>query len=63
MSLGGPPRWGYGLWGFGISVSGRKTGYSSRREEAEALRKEEAYLKDELDAIQKRLAELEGSQT
>lgn len=61
ISLGGPPRWGYGPWGFGISGSGRKTGYASPQDEAAALREEAAYLQGELEAIQRRLAEMEGS--
>lgn len=61
MSLGGPPRWRYGPWGFGISVSGRRTGYVSPKDEAEALRELAAYLQSELEAIQRRLAELERS--
>lgn len=61
MSFGGPPRWGYGPWGFGVSVSGRRTGYASPQDEAAALREEAAYLQDELEAIQRRLAEMEGS--
>lgn len=61
--LGGPPRWGYGPWGFGVSISGRRSGYASPENEAEALREAAAYLKGELDAIQKRLAELEASQS
>lgn len=58
--LGGPPRWGYGPWGFGISTSSWRSGYASAQDEAAALRDEEEYLKGELEAIQKRLAELES---
>jgi hypothetical protein len=61
MGLGGPPRWGYGPWGFGISVSGRKTGYASPQDEAAALREEAAYLQGELEAIQRRLAKMEDA--
>jgi hypothetical protein len=60
ISLGGPPRWGNGPWGFGISMSGRRSGYASALDEVMALREIEAYLQDELAAIQKRLAELES---
>ena len=60
ITLGGPPRWGYGPWGFGISASGRMTGYASPQDEAAALRDEEAFLKGELEDIQKRLAELDS---
>jgi hypothetical protein len=60
ISLGGPPRWGYGPWGFGVSVSTRKTGYASPEDEAAALREEAAYLEGELEAIKRRLAEMEG---
>lgn len=63
MSFGGPPRWGYGPWGFGISISGRRTGYGSPQDEAAALREEAAYLEGELETIRRRLAELEGAQT
>jgi hypothetical protein len=61
MSLGGPPRWGYGPWGFGISVSGRRAGYASPEDEITALREEAAYLEGELEAIKRRLAEMESS--
>ena len=60
-SLGGPPRWGYGPWGFGASVSGWTPGYVSPRDEAEALREIAAYLQGELEAVQRRLAAMEGS--
>jgi hypothetical protein len=40
ISRWGPPRWGHDPWGFGISVSGRRTGHAPRRNEAEALRRE-----------------------
>jgi len=63
ISLGGPPRWGYGPWGFGVSMSSRKTGYASPQDEAAALREEAAYLQGELEAIQRRLAALEAAQT
>jgi hypothetical protein len=59
--LGGPPRWGYGPWGFGASVAGWRPGNASPRDEAEALRELAAYLQGELEAIQRRLAEMEGS--
>jgi hypothetical protein len=61
LSFGGPPRWGYGPWGFGISLSGRKRGYAAPEEEAAALREEAAYLEGELEAIKRRLAAMEGS--
>lgn len=52
----GPPRWGYGPWWFGAA------GYGSSPNEAGALKEEEARLKGELEAIQKRIAALENSQ-
>ena len=61
MSLGGPPRWGYGPWGYGVSVSSRRAGYPSPEDEAAALREEAAYLEGELETIKRRLAEMEGS--
>jgi hypothetical protein len=60
-SLGGPPRWGYGPWGFGVSVSSRRTGYASSQDEAAALREEAAYLEGELEAIKRRLGAMENS--
>jgi hypothetical protein len=42
-------------------VSGRRTGYASPQDEAAALREEAAYLQGELEAIQRRLAEMENS--
>jgi len=61
MSLGGPPRWGYGPWRFRASGAERPPGYASPWDEAEALREEAAYLQSELEAVQRRLAEIEKS--
>lgn len=54
-------------WGFGPRASGPfgyggGAGYAAPPDEAQALRDEEAFLKSELEAIQKRLAELTTSQ-
>jgi|YelNatPaOPRAMG01_1025707.scaffolds.fasta_scaffold00124_68 hypothetical protein len=67
--------WGFGRgwfgrgagWGFGPRASGPfgyggGAGYAAPPDEAQALRDEEAFLKSELEAIQKRLAELTTSQ-
>jgi hypothetical protein len=37
------------------------SGYSAPQDEAQALKQEASFLQNELDAIQKRLAELEGA--
>jgi hypothetical protein len=54
-------RRGYGPGGFGPFGSGPAAA-GSRLDDAAALKAEEASLKNELEAVQKRLAELEGSQ-
>jgi hypothetical protein len=55
--------WGYGPGFFGPFASGGAAAYGAPPDEAQALRDEEAYLKSQLDAVQQRLSELEGSQT
>ena len=53
----GPPPWEFGPWGpAGYEYT---PPYESPQEEVEALKEEEAYLRSELEAIQKRLAQLE----
>jgi hypothetical protein len=54
----GGPRWGYGPWVFGPSGPGGAYGYESPQNKIQAL-KEEAGLRSELEALQKRIAELE----
>jgi hypothetical protein len=55
--------WGYGPGSFGPFGYGGAAAYGAPPDEAQALRDEEAYLKSQLDAVQQRLSELEGSQT
>ncbi|MBW1992274.1 MAG: DUF5320 domain-containing protein [Deltaproteobacteria bacterium] len=52
------PRWGWRTFGFGPWGAGA-LGPISPQDEAQALREEQTYLQSELEAIQKRLAELE----
>jgi hypothetical protein len=55
----GRPRWGRGSYGSSpFGVGGPGSG-AAPQDEAQALKEEQAYLQGELDAIQKRLAELE----
>ena len=61
--FGGGPRWGFGPRRFGPFGYGGAAGYGAPPDEAQALRDEEAYLRSQLDAVQQRLSELEGSQT
>jgi len=56
----GPSGWGYGPGPFGY---GGAAAYGAPPDEAQALRDEEAFLRSQLDAVQQRLSELEGSQT
>ncbi|MFW6123166.1 MAG: DUF5320 domain-containing protein [Thermodesulfobacteriota bacterium] len=55
--------WGYGPGPYGPFGYGGAPAYGAPPDEAQALRDEEAYLKDQLDAVQQRLSEVEGSQT
>jgi hypothetical protein len=55
-------RWGFGPASFGPFGYGGGAGYAAPPDEAQALRDEEAYLKSELEAVQKRLSELTISQ-
>jgi len=59
---GGGFRRGYGSWGFGRFSPG-PVAAGSPQGEVTALRQEANGLKAELEAVQKRLAELEGAQT
>lgn len=54
-------RRGYGSWGFGPFSPG-PVAAGSPQDEVTALRQEANGLKAELEAVQKRLAELEGAQ-
>lgn len=67
----GRPRWGWGAWGYGGfrgrgfgpfgpgGAPGGAYGYESPQQEAQALKEEEGYLRSELEALQKRIAQLE----
>jgi Family of unknown function (DUF5320) len=46
------PRWGRGAW---------EGGPARPQDEVQALKQEATYLQNELDAVQKRLAEIEGA--
>ena len=46
------PRWGWGYGGGGQAMP---------QDEVQALKQEASYLQNELDVVQKRLAELEGA--
>jgi hypothetical protein len=56
------PRWGRAIWGGGYGAP-QWGGYGAAapQDEMQALKQEAAYLQNELEAIQKRLAELEGA--
>jgi hypothetical protein len=69
---GGRPRWGWGAGGYGAFRGrgfgpfglgpfgpGGAYGYESPQQEAQALKEEEGYLRSELEALQKRIAQLE----
>jgi Family of unknown function (DUF5320) len=49
--------WGGGPWGFG---PGGSPVYGSPQDETQALKEEAAYLQGELEAVHRRLSELEG---
>jgi hypothetical protein len=55
-------RWGFGPGAFGPYGYGGAAGSVAPPDEAQSLRDEEAYLRNELEAIQKRLSELETPQ-
>lgn len=55
----GRPRWGW--WGFGPFGSAGGPVYGSPQDEAQALKEAAASLQAELEAVQKRLTELESS--
>lgn len=59
----GRPRGGYGPRRFGPFGYGGAAGYGAPPDEAQALQDEEAYLRSQLEAVQQRLLELEGSKT
>ena len=57
----GRPHWGWRAFGYGpFGVGGPGYG-AAPQDEAQFLKEEQAYLQSELEAIQKRLAELQGS--
>ncbi|MGQ9688617.1 MAG: DUF5320 domain-containing protein [Desulfobaccales bacterium] len=60
--FGPEPRWGYGPGWWGPFGYGKAVASGAPPDEAQALRDEEAYLKSQLEAVQQRLSELEGSQ-
>lgn len=60
FGLGARP--GFGPRAYDPSVYGGAAAYGSPPDEAQALRDEQAYLKNQLDAVQQRLSELEGPQ-
>ncbi len=55
----GRPRGGRRAYGYGPPGAGAPGYGAAPQDEAQALREEQAYLQSELEAIQKRLAELE----
>ena len=60
----GRPRWGWGARGaYGPFDPGGGPVYGTPQDEAQALKEEAAYLQGELEAVQKRLALLQSSQT
>uniref|UniRef100_A0A7C3SK00 DUF5320 domain-containing protein n=1 Tax=Desulfobacca acetoxidans TaxID=60893 RepID=A0A7C3SK00_9BACT len=54
----GRPRWGWRAWGYGPFVAGWP-GYGTPSDEAQALKERQALLQEQMEAIKKRLAELE----
>jgi hypothetical protein len=58
----GQPHWGRGPWWFGPYGPGEGAAYGPSQDETAVLKEQAAYLKGELEAVQKRLAELESSQ-
>jgi hypothetical protein len=55
----GRPRWRRGAYGYRSFGPGEGPVYGAPQDEAQALKEEAACLKSELEAIQRRLAELE----
>jgi len=60
---GDRPAWGHSPWWFGFYGPEGATAGASPQDEAAALKKEEACLKSELEAVRKRLSELDTPQT
>jgi hypothetical protein len=54
----GRPRWGWG--GYSPFGPGGGQAYGSPQDETQALKEEAAYLQGELEAVHRRLSELEG---
>lgn len=57
----GRPRWGQRTYGYGPFGAGGPGYEAAPQDEAQALKEEQAYLQGELEALQRRLAELESS--
>lgn len=57
----GRPRWGRRAYGYRSFAPGAGPVYGAPQDEAQALKEEAAYLQSELEAIQRRLAELESA--
>lgn len=55
------PRWSWGPGGGGYAAPQWGSGYVPSQDEAQALKQEVSYLQNELEAIQKRLAEIESA--
>ena len=58
---GNRPRWGRGAWGGGYGPPQWGGGYAAPQDEVNALKQEASSLQNALDAINKRLSELEGA--
>jgi hypothetical protein len=57
----GRPRWGRRAYGYRSFGPGEGPGYRASQDEAQALKEKAACLQSELEAIQRRLAELESA--
>jgi hypothetical protein len=57
----GRPRWGRRAYGYRSFGPGTGPLYGVPQDEAQALKKEAAHLQSELEAVQRRLAELESA--
>ncbi len=63
--FGSPPDWNRPRWGRGFGMAGNmpqwSRGVSEPQDEVQFLKQQASYLQNELDAIQKRLTELESA--